>query len=69
MDPLSRALNGKYPKIIAHSDDSTYACNHLLFVDDLKLLALNDCILLRFLDETYRFLAVVGLEIKKSILL
>ncbi|KAL6120369.1 hypothetical protein NUSPORA_02909 [Nucleospora cyclopteri] len=61
MDPLSRALNGKYTEITAHSDDCTYGCNHLLFVDDLKLLALNDVDLKSLMDKTKRFLAVVGL--------
>ncbi|KAL6120341.1 hypothetical protein NUSPORA_02942, partial [Nucleospora cyclopteri] len=37
-----------------------------LFVDDLKLLALNDGDLKSLVDETKRFLAVVGLEINKS---
>ncbi|KAL6121944.1 hypothetical protein NUSPORA_01052 [Nucleospora cyclopteri] len=66
MDPLSRKLNGKYPKIIAHSEDGTYDCNHLLFIDDLKLLALNDGDLKGLLDETKRFFEVVGLEINKD---
>ncbi|KAL6120344.1 hypothetical protein NUSPORA_02939 [Nucleospora cyclopteri] len=66
MDLLSRALNGKYPKIIAHSDDGTYACNHLRFVNDLKFLALNDGDFKSLVDETKRFLSVKRLEINKS---
>ncbi|KAL6120427.1 hypothetical protein NUSPORA_02847 [Nucleospora cyclopteri] len=66
MDPLSRKLNGKYPKVAAHSEDGTYACNHLLFIDDLKLLASDDSDLKGLLDETKRFFEVVGLEINKN---
>ncbi|KAL6120577.1 hypothetical protein NUSPORA_02671 [Nucleospora cyclopteri] len=66
MDPMSRKLNGKYPKVTAHSEDGTYACNHLLFIDDLKLLACDDSDLKGLLDETKRFFEVVGLEINKD---
>ncbi|KAL6120304.1 hypothetical protein NUSPORA_02982 [Nucleospora cyclopteri] len=66
MDPLSRKLNGKYPKVAAHSEDGTYACNHLLFIDDLKPLASDDSDLKGLLDETKRFFEIIKLEIYKN---
>lgn len=39
IDPLSRKLNDKYRKVAIHSGETTYTSNHLLFIDDLKLLA------------------------------
>lgn len=39
IDPLSRKLNRKYQKVTILSEDDMYDPNHLLFIDDLKLLA------------------------------
>ncbi|KAL6120606.1 hypothetical protein NUSPORA_02637 [Nucleospora cyclopteri] len=66
MGPLSRKLNGKYPKVAAHSEDGIYACNHLLFIDDLKPFASDDSDLKGLLDETKRFFEIIKLEIYKD---
>ncbi|TBU00191.1 hypothetical protein CWI36_1717p0010 [Hamiltosporidium magnivora] len=39
MDPLSRTLNEKYTKVTVQTDAESHSTNHLLFIDDLKLLA------------------------------
>lgn len=36
---LSRKLNEKYPKVAIHLENISHTTNHLLFIDDLKLLA------------------------------
>ena len=41
MDPLSRKLNLKYPKVGVRIDTQSFVTNHLLFIDDLKCLAKN----------------------------
>ena len=40
--------------------------NHLLFIDDLKLLALNEADLSRMTSETEIFFKVIGLEINRE---
>ncbi|KAM0681267.1 hypothetical protein GINT2_000471 [Glugoides intestinalis] len=37
-------------------------CNHLLFIDDLKLLAKDEKVLKLMVEETMEFLDTVGLE-------
>ncbi|KAF7680973.1 Retrovirus-related Pol polyprotein from type-1 retrotransposable element R2 [Astathelohania contejeani] len=37
IDPFSRRLNGRYPKVSIHAEEISHATNHLLFIDDLKL--------------------------------
>ncbi|KAF9762037.1 Retrovirus-related Pol polyprotein from type-2 retrotransposable element R2DM [Nosema granulosis] len=62
MDPLSRRLNGTYPKVEVKIDDIHYTCNHLLFIDDLKLVSRTDDNLKSMVEETKSFLRTVGLE-------
>ena len=62
MDPLSKRLNGLCPKVSVDTGDLVYTCNHLLFIDDLKLIALSKSVLNAMVDETKKFFEVVGLE-------
>jgi len=66
MDPLSRKLNSIYPKVEIEGEEENYLCNHLLFVDDLKLIAKDETILKEMMDETKRFFTKVGLEMNKE---
>ena len=68
MDPLSRRLNSLYPKleIEAENENENYLCNHLLFVDDLKLFAKDDTTLEAMMEETTSFFEIVGLEMNKE---
>ncbi|KAI4293532.1 hypothetical protein PAPHI01_2806, partial [Pancytospora philotis] len=43
-----------------------HVTNHLFFVDDLKLLVLDDDTLARMTEETKRFYNAVGLEINRE---
>jgi hypothetical protein len=43
-----------------------YATNHLLFVDDLKLMAESDEDLKMFMKETKEFFKAIGLEMNKD---
>jgi len=55
IDPLSRQLNSKYKKVDIPTDSGMYVTNHLLFIDDLKLLAETDDELIRLMKETKEF--------------
>jgi hypothetical protein len=62
MDPLSKRLNGLYPKLEVKLDDIHYTCNHLLFIDDLKLFSSTEDSLKSMVYETKTFFKTVGLE-------
>ena len=67
MDPLSRALSGKYPKVsVPTGGPVDYTTNHLLFIDDLKLLSESEEVLIEMSDETQRFFRAVGLEMNRE---
>ncbi|KAI4293483.1 hypothetical protein PAPHI01_2757, partial [Pancytospora philotis] len=66
LDPLSRRLNSLYPKVTVPTNFGMHATNHLLFVDDLKLLAESDSTLASMTAETQRFFDVVGLEVNRE---
>jgi hypothetical protein len=69
MDPLSKCLNAKFPMVqIPINKEESYSTNHLLFIDDLKLMAENETTLEKMLEETLEFCKTVNLEInpKKS---
>ncbi|KAF9762936.1 hypothetical protein NGRA_1649 [Nosema granulosis] len=60
---LSRRLNGTYSKVKVKIDDIYYTCNHLLFIDDLKLVLRTYDDLKSMVEETKSFFRTVGLEI------
>ncbi|TBU20829.1 reverse transcriptase, partial [Hamiltosporidium tvaerminnensis] len=55
MDPLSRKLNEKHTKVRVQTDAESHSTNHLLFINDLKLLAKDSSTL-----------KGIGLEINKE---
>ncbi|EQB61451.1 hypothetical protein NAPIS_ORF00971 [Vairimorpha apis BRL 01] len=66
MDPLSKKLNLKYPKVGVRLDNQSLVTNHILFIDDLKLLAENQDDLKSMIEETKNFFKTVGLEINRE---
>lgn len=66
MDPLSRKLNEKYPKVAIQCGETSHATNHLLFIDDLKLLATDGMTLESMVEETNMFFNTIGLEINRD---
>jgi hypothetical protein len=66
IDPLSRQLNGKHQKVNVPTESGMYVTNHLLFVDDLKLMAESDDVLKQLMEETKEFFRVIGLEMNKD---
>ncbi|KAI5148113.1 hypothetical protein ENBRE01_3047, partial [Enteropsectra breve] len=62
MEPLSKFLNNKYPKIHVSDDNRSFATNHLLFIDDLKLMAREPKVLKSMCEDTMEFLKIAGLE-------
>ena len=66
IDPLSRWLNEKFPQIEVKCEDNYHTTNHLLFIDDLKLLAKDDIILYKMLNEVRKFFYSIGLEMNKD---
>ncbi|KAK1347789.1 hypothetical protein LUQ84_002770 [Hamiltosporidium tvaerminnensis] len=67
MDPLSRKPNEKYTKVTVQTDAESHSTNHLLFIDDLKLLAKDSSTLSAMTDEAKEFSRVIGLDINKEI--
>ena len=52
MDPLSKRLNSMFPMIQVPIDENkSYNTNHLLFIDDLKILAKTDETLKIIMEE------------------
>jgi Reverse transcriptase (RNA-dependent DNA polymerase) len=66
IDPLSRQLNGIHKKVNVPTDYGMYATNHLLLVDDLKLMAESDEELKMLMKETKEFYKAIGLEMNKE---
>ncbi|TBU06534.1 putative reverse transcriptase [Hamiltosporidium magnivora] len=66
VDSLSRKLNEKYIKVTVQTDAESHSTNHLLFIDDLKLLAKDSSTLSAMTGEAKEFLEVIGLEINKE---
>ncbi|KAF7682751.1 LINE-1 retrotransposable element ORF2 protein, partial [Astathelohania contejeani] len=64
--PLSRRLNERYPKVSIHAEEISHATNHLLFIDDLKLLATNSTVMGNMVKETESFFKTIGLEINRE---
>ena len=66
LDPLSRMLTADFPQLTIQTDAGAFCSNHLLFVDDLKLLATDDANATAMLDATDVFFKAVGLEMNRS---
>ncbi|KAF7682680.1 Retrovirus-related Pol polyprotein from type-1 retrotransposable element R2 [Astathelohania contejeani] len=63
IDHLSQRLNERYPKVSIHAEEISHATNHLLFIDDLILLATNSTVNGNMVKETMSFFKAIGLEI------
>ncbi len=66
MDPLSRALNAKFPKMAIKTEEDDYVTNHLLFIDDLKLFTEKEENLKTMVEETEKFFNAIGLEVNRA---
>ena len=55
-----------YFKVEIPSEEANFSTYHLLFIDDLKLLAYNEETLSHMLNETDEFFKAVGLEMNKD---
>lgn len=44
------------------TENEVYTCNRLLFIDDLKLLAKNEEVLIKMMTQTKEFFCDVGLK-------
>ena len=65
MEPLSRKLNSDHPMVEAN-DDGVLARNHLIFIDDIKLMARNQEDLVKLSEDTQRCLQIMGLKINAN---
>ncbi|KAF7683369.1 LINE-1 reverse transcriptase like protein [Astathelohania contejeani] len=66
INPLSRRLNERYPKVSIHAEKISHATNHLLFIDDLKLLATNSTVMGDMVKETESFFKAIKLGINRE---
>lgn len=64
LEPLSRILNQKFPVLsLETSSKQLYPVNHLMFIDDIKIFATEECWLKEMSNETNNFLKIIGLDI------
>ncbi|KAK1939735.1 putative reverse transcriptase, partial [Babesia divergens] len=67
MDPLSRKLNALYPPVkVRTPDDRILATNHLLYIDDLKIIVEKKGTLKAMTEETQKFLKAIGFEMNRE---
>lgn len=66
MDSLSRKLNGIYPKVTVKTEKEYHSTNHLLFIDDLKLLSKDEPTLHAMMEETKELFKTIGLKMNKD---
>ena len=66
LEPLSRKLNKAYETVPIEEGERWYSTNHLLFIDDIKLLARSENTLEAMAGTTKAFLQRTGLEINPS---
>ena len=66
LEPLSRRLNARCKKVGYESPDMAFKTNHLIFIDDIKLLAEDECELKKLSDDTNKFLNQIGMEINRE---
>jgi Reverse transcriptase (RNA-dependent DNA polymerase) len=66
VDPLSRQLNGIHKKVNVSTESAMYSTNHLLFLDDQKLMAESDEEMKMLMKETKEFFKAIGLEMNKN---
>ncbi|XP_029654978.1 uncharacterized protein LOC115228548 [Octopus sinensis] len=65
MDSLSRILNAMFPKVQINQQDPnmlTYSTNHLFFIDDLRIFALKEDVVIKMMEAIDEFFKIVGLE-------
>ncbi|KAK6090309.1 hypothetical protein P3W45_000666 [Vairimorpha bombi] len=60
LEPLSKRLNEIYPKVEVSMDDKNFASNHLLFIDDLKLLPKTEEILKEMILNGRNLIAAIN---------
>ena len=66
LEPLSRRLNSGHETVPVEEGERWYSTNHLLFIDDLKLLARSEDTLVALAGSTKAFLQRIGLEVNSS---
>lgn len=67
MNSLSRRLNERFPEITVQTrSGESFATNHLLFVENLKLLFHDQNTMIELLKTTKKFFAIIGLKINIS---
>ncbi|KAF7684153.1 Retrovirus-related Pol polyprotein from type-1 retrotransposable element R2 [Astathelohania contejeani] len=66
IDPLSRRLNERYPKVVVHAEEASHATNHLLFIDNPKLLSKDSIVMGSMVEEAESFFTAIGLEINRD---
>jgi hypothetical protein len=62
---LSKILNGRCKKVGLEDKEFSFKTNHLIFIDDIKLLAEEDQELVVLARKTKDFLKSIGMEINR----
>ncbi|KAF7682683.1 hypothetical protein TCON_2100 [Astathelohania contejeani] len=66
IDPLSRGLNERYPKVVVHAEEALHATNHLLFIDNLKLLSNDSIVMGGMVEEAESSFSAIEFDINRD---
>ncbi len=67
MNPLSRILNERYPKVSIEGDkNNIMQTNHLLFIDDLKMISTESETTENMIEETKKFMNNIGIKMNNE---
>ncbi|KAF7674880.1 hypothetical protein TCON_2726 [Astathelohania contejeani] len=66
IDPLSQRLDERYHKVSIHAEKISLVTNHLLFIDDFKLLAFDKTVIGNMVKKTEFFFKTIGLQINQE---
>ncbi|KAF7679731.1 hypothetical protein TCON_2470 [Astathelohania contejeani] len=58
--------NERYPNVSIHVKEISHTTNHLLFIDNLKLLVTNSTVMGNMVKENESFFKAIGLKINRD---
>jgi hypothetical protein len=66
LEPLSKILNARCAKVGFENNETSFKTNHLIFIDDIKILASEESELGKLVELTKRFLNEIGMEVNRE---
>lgn len=66
LETISRILNRDYIKVESKIEEEVFECNHLIFIDNLKIIAKKPEDMITIYNKTKEILMAIGLDINKD---